>query len=82
MKTHGEAGIFDIGLPFSGPVGIECRSGGGSGDYESVLTLPEPITVGSASVLSMGATLERGCSLAQGRDISIRFLRVNSSLLR
>ena len=26
-KTHGAAGDFDIALPLSGPVGIECRSG-------------------------------------------------------
>ncbi len=33
-KTHGAAGDFDIDLPSSGPIGIECRSGGLTNDYQ------------------------------------------------
>ncbi len=51
-KTHGAAGDFDIDLPFSGPIGIESRSGGGTGDYRVVVTFATPVTVGSAMVSS------------------------------
>src|SRR4029077_17158393 len=27
QKTHGTAGTFNVPLPLSGPVGIECRTG-------------------------------------------------------
>ncbi len=49
-KVHGSAGAFDINLPRSNP-GIECRSGGTSGDYQMVFSFANPITsVGGASV--------------------------------
>ena len=51
-KTHGVAGDFDINLPFSGPIGIESRSGGMTGDYRIVVTFASPVTVGSAMVTS------------------------------
>ncbi len=37
-KTHGNAGSFDVDLPVSGTPGMECRSGGATGDYTIVLT--------------------------------------------
>src|SRR5207249_4692270 len=50
-KVHGSAGTFDIDLPLSGSPGIECRSGGASGDYQLVFTFANPITsVGGATV--------------------------------
>jgi uncharacterized repeat protein (TIGR01451 family) len=63
-KTHGSAGSFDIDLPFNPPSpavgpgpattpGIECRSGGASGNYSMVFTFPNPLTsVGGATVSS------------------------------
>ena len=48
-KTHGAAGDFDIDLPSSGPVGIECRSGGAMNDYQVVVTFASPVTLGSAA---------------------------------
>ena len=51
-KTHGSAGTFEIDLDLSGS-GIECRSGGASGDYTLVFTFTNPITdVASATVTS------------------------------
>ncbi len=44
-KIHGAAGDFDIDLPLTGPVGIECRSGGATNDYQMVLTFAGPVTV-------------------------------------
>ena len=52
-KTHGAAGTFDIGLPKSGPPGIECRTGGGSGNHTVVFTFANPIgSVTDATVTS------------------------------
>ena len=52
-KVHGAAGAFDINLPRTGNPGIECRSGGASGDYQLVFSFANPITsVGNASVTS------------------------------
>lgn len=46
------AGTFDIPLPFTGPSGIECRSGGASNNYQIVVTFGSPVTFASASVTS------------------------------
>ena len=52
-KVHGSAGPFDINLPLTGPPGIECRSGGASGDYTLVFSFANPLTtVAGASVTS------------------------------
>ncbi len=46
-KTHGGTGVFDLPLPISGTVGIECRSGP---DYQVIINFAGPVTVQSASV--------------------------------
>ncbi len=51
-KTHGAAGTFDVPLPLSGNVGIECRSGGATNDYQMIINFATTVTVGSASVTS------------------------------
>ena len=51
-KTHGSAGTFDINLPLSGNVGVECRSGGATNDYRIVLTFGDAVTFSGASVTS------------------------------
>jgi hypothetical protein len=51
-KTHGAAGTFVILLPLTGNVGIECRSGGATNDYQMIIDFANPVTVGSASVTS------------------------------
>ena len=49
-KVHGPAGTFDIDLPFTGSVGIECRSGGASNSYKAVFIFPSAVTVSDATV--------------------------------
>ena len=49
-KVHGPAGTFDIDLPFTGSVGIECRSGGASNSYQAVFIFPSAVTVSDATV--------------------------------
>ncbi len=51
-KVHGAAGTFDIPLPLSGNVGVECRSGGATNDYQMIINFATTVTVGSASVTS------------------------------
>jgi N-acetylneuraminic acid mutarotase len=51
-KTHGAAGTFDVPLPLTGNVGIECRSGGAANDYQMIINFATTVTVGSASVTS------------------------------
>jgi hypothetical protein len=74
-KTQG-AGIFDIGLPFSGRVGVECRLGGPSGDHNLVVTLAEPITVGSASVTSGTGSVPSGGTSASGNQVTVNLTGV------
>ena len=54
-KTHGSISPpFDIDLPLSGNVGIECRIGQGtsSNDHQVVVTFPVPVTVSNVTVSS------------------------------
>jgi dockerin type I repeat protein len=51
-KTHGAAGTFDVPLPLTGNVGIECRSGGSSNVYQMIINFMTNVTVQSASVTS------------------------------
>ncbi len=74
-KTHGGVGSFDVNLPLSGPVGVECRYGGGNGDHTVVVTFAQPVavngnfqadviagtgTVGSGGVSNNGAVTVNG----------------------
>jgi hypothetical protein len=57
-KTHGGAGTFDINLPLSGSVGIECRNGQPSaGSHTIVFSFPTNISnVASATCGGNAAT--------------------------
>ena len=50
-KTHGSAGTFDINLPTAGLPGVECRTGGASGNYTMIFSFANPLgSVGGSSV--------------------------------
>src|SRR5439155_26914623 len=51
-KGHGGAGTFDVPLPLTGNVGIECRSGGVTNDYQMIINFATSVTVGDAEVTS------------------------------
>ncbi len=51
-KVHGGAGTFDVPLPLTGNVGVECRSGGATNDYQMIINFATSVTVESASVTS------------------------------
>ena len=60
-KTHGSAGTFDINLPLTGNPGIECRSGGGDGNYTLVFNFANPLTsVGCATISSGNGIVSSG----------------------
>ncbi len=48
-KTHGGAGSFDLPLPLTGNVGIECRNGP---TYQMIINFATPVTAGGATVTS------------------------------
>jgi uncharacterized repeat protein (TIGR02543 family) len=49
-KIHGAAGDFAINLPLSGPVGVECRSGGASNAFKVIITFATPVSYSTAAV--------------------------------
>jgi len=51
-KVHGGAGTFDVPLPLTGNVGVECRSGGGTNDYQMIVNFASAVTVESVAVTS------------------------------
>src|SRR5437016_6169500 len=51
-KVHGGAGTFDVPLPLTGNVGVECRSGGATNDYQMIIDFATSVTVGDAAVTS------------------------------
>lgn len=51
-KVHGSAGFFDINLPLTGNIGVECRSGGASSIHQVVATFANAVTFTNAAVTS------------------------------
>ena len=71
-KLHGTT-PFDINLPLSGDFGVECRSSGGSNDYQIVVTFENPVALSGspqATVISGSATIGTG-GLANGGAVSV-----------
>jgi hypothetical protein len=62
-KSQSNVGNFDINLPMSGPTGIECRSGGATGDYTVIVTFLANVSINAnpqATVTSGVATVGSG----------------------
>lgn len=51
-KTHGAAGAFAVDFPLTGPVGVESRTGGPSGNHQLSMSFATPVTLTGASVHS------------------------------
>jgi hypothetical protein len=73
-KTHGTAGTFDINLPRLGRPGVECRTGGASGDHQIVLTFPAAVTFDHAAVTS--GTGSVSSTSVNGRNITVNLTGV------
>ena len=64
---------FDIDLPLTGDLGVECRSSGGSNDYQIVVSFANPVAVNGspqATVISGSATIGTGGLANGGRSMS------------
>jgi Dockerin type I domain len=78
-KTHDSISPpFDIPLPLSGNLGIECRSGGQNGDFQMVATFATPIIgLGPATVSSGTGTVSN--AVASGNQIFVNLTGVTNA---
>jgi hypothetical protein len=70
--THPGAGTFDVTLP-----GVECRSGGPSGNYSLVFTFSNNLESGSVSVTS-GTGSVSGTPTVSGNTMTVNLTGVTS----
>ena len=76
-KTHGDgAGTFDVDLPLPpNGIGIECRTGGATGDHSVVVTFALPVTVSGNGTVKAEVTSGTGQvgsgGVANGNTISV-----------
>jgi hypothetical protein len=75
-KTHGASGSFDVPMPQIGRSGVECRSGGASGDYQLVVTFPSLVTFDHATVTSGNGSV--ASASASGNTITINLTGVTN----
>jgi hypothetical protein len=62
-KAHANAGTFDINLPLTGNVGVECRSGGAGGSYTIVFTFANALTNVAGATVTSGTGLVGSSSI-------------------
>jgi hypothetical protein len=72
-KDHGGVGTFDIPMP-----GIECRSGGATGDYTLVFTFTNGLESGNASVTG-GAGTVSGTPVISGNTLTVNLTGVTNA---
>ena len=77
-KTHGGAGTFDVNMPLTGTTGVECRTGGGSGDHSLVFTFNNPLVSGSASVTG-GSGSVVGSPIFSGQTMTVNLSGVTNA---
>ncbi len=84
-KSHGDAGSFDVNLPLSGPSGIECRSGGATGDYRIVVTFaanvsmnanPQAAVTSGVGTIGSGGVGNGGMVMTSGNVVTIPLTNV------
>jgi len=80
-KTHGGSGNFDIPLPLTGKVGIECRSGGINHNYQIVMTFATPVTIGSANVTpgNGGTAVISGSPVITNNQVTVNLTNVSNA---
>jgi PKD repeat protein len=80
-KSHEGAGDFDINLPPTGAPGIECRDGLVNNYAQIFLTFPQPVTVGSAAILSGAGSVTGVLITGAGRNDGVSGTVVDISLI-
>ena len=73
-KVHGTAGTFDIPLPLSGNVGIECRTGP---THQVIVNFGAPVTVATASVSAGNGTV--GSFGVSGSQVTVNLTGVTDA---
>jgi hypothetical protein len=68
----------DISLPLTGSPGVECRSGGGSNDYQVVFTFPSAVTFTNAAVTA-GAGSVSGTSGSGTTTVTVNLTGVTNA---
>jgi hypothetical protein len=93
-KTHGGAGSFDINLPLPGlpgSLGVECRSGGTTNDYQLVVTYPANVTVNGnpqaqvtygAGAIGSGGTSNGGMVAVSGNTVTIPLTNITNAQVK
>ena len=71
-KVHGGVGTFDVPLPLTGNVGVECRTGGATNNYQMIINFATTVTVG-------GAVLTSGTGSVSSFSVSGSAVTVNLS---
>ena len=76
-KTHGGSSSFDVDLPLSGNIGIECRVGQGtnSNDHQVVVNFPTAISLVGTPMVSSGTGLVT-TAIASGNQVFINLTGV------
>jgi len=77
-KTHAGAGTFDIPLPLTGLPGLECRTGGASGDHTLVFAFSHSVVSGNASVTS-GTGSVSGTPTFAGNTMTVQLTGVTNA---
>jgi hypothetical protein len=78
-KIHGAAGTFDIGLPLVGTSGIECRTGGPTGDFQMVVTFGTPVTFSAAQVTKGTGTVSSTSTNTNNNQVFIHLTGVTNA---
>jgi hypothetical protein len=80
-KHHANAGDFDVNLPLTGPVGIEDRSGGQTGDHTVVITFAAPVTFSNATVTpgAGGTASISGSPAVNGSEVTVNLTNVSNA---
>jgi hypothetical protein len=87
-KSQGNAGNFDINLPLSGSPGIECRSGGATGDYTIVVTFlanvsinasPQAAVTSGVGTIGSGGASNGGAVIISGNVVTIPLTNVTNA---
>jgi hypothetical protein len=76
-KTHGSAGAFDIDLPLIGAPGVECRTGGPSGNHKVVVTFTLPVTIGGSTTPPPSAATLTGTGTVSSITVNGSVVTVN-----
>jgi PKD repeat protein len=62
-KTHADAGPFDIDLPLTGPLGIECRAPGPNNTFNVIYTFNKAVAVPGTASKTLGTGLTGQASI-------------------